>query len=396
MASEAVWPALAYEKRLWTPTATYYPVQGRASRPAHYRSAVPPLIAKQRVSLGEQAASAAELATQELSRLDVELGSSLVNFAPILLRSEAASSSQIEQLTASARSIFSAEVGIKTGPNAQLIVSNARVLQTSVEFADPLSVPQLADMHGTLMSHQTIHPSGEFREEAVWIGTRSDTPVGAEFVAPHYTLIRSLLNDLVKFAQRTDVPPLVSTAISHAQFETIHPFTDGNGRVGRAMAQAMLKQRGILRNVFVPVSAGLLADVDGYHSALTAYRQGNPDRIVQVFADASIRAVANTRQLKGELDELREVWNSQLRIRRDSHAWRLLDVLMAQPVLNAAMAAEALGIKVPNVYPALNSLIKAGVLMKKNEYRVGTFWWAPSILSAVDRFAERAGRRELS
>lgn len=97
---------------------------------------------------------------------------------------------------------------------------------------------------------------------------------------PHHALVPELVDDLVQFANRRDTQALVSTAVAHAQFETIHPFTDGNGRAGRALAQTMLRRRGVTRNVAVPVSAGLLADVDGYHRALTAYREGDVNPIV--------------------------------------------------------------------------------------------------------------------
>src|SRR5690625_5080476 len=106
---------------------------------------------------------------------------------------------------------------------------------------------------------------------------------------------------------RTDMPALVAVAISHAQFETIHPFSDGNGRTGRALAQAQLRHLGVTQNVAVPVSAGLLADVAGYHSALNAYRGGEVGPIISAFADASSRAVRNTRQLVEERSEERRV-----------------------------------------------------------------------------------------
>src|SRR5690625_296379 len=126
------------------------------------------------------------------------------------------------------------------------------------------------------MAGQPRPAPGEWRDEAVWIGTRTDTPRDAEFVAPVHERIPDLVADLCAFTARGEIPPFVSVAVAHAQFETIHPFSDGNGRTGRALAQAMLRQRGLTRNVAVPVSAGLLGDVEGYHQALTAYCAGRP------------------------------------------------------------------------------------------------------------------------
>lgn len=126
----------------------------------------------------------------------------------------------------------------------------------------------------------------------------------------------------------------------HAQFETIHPFSDGNGRVGRALAQAMLRHRGVTQTVVVPVSAGMLADAEGYHAALTAYRAGDVDPIIHSFAAVSLRAVHNARQLVAEIEEIRKSWNSRLNVRSNSNAWKILDVLTRRPVLNSSAAAR--------------------------------------------------------
>lgn len=197
------------------------------------------------------------------------------------------------------------------------------------------------------------------------------------------------------FCRDLTVPPLVSVAVAHAQFETIHPFSDGNGRTGRALAQSMLRHRGVTRNVAVPVSAGLLADVEGYHDALTAYRAGDVDPIVASFAAASLRAVRNARQLVDDIDAIRESWDQRLRVRRHSNAWRLLDVLARRPVLDSATAAAELGVQQTNVYPPLRALVEAGIVKSKTEHQLGPFWRSDEVLAAIDAFAERAGRRSV-
>ncbi|HEX6953963.1 MAG TPA: Fic family protein [Agromyces sp.] len=329
-----------------------------------------------------------------MSRLDAELGGRVAAFAPVLLRSEASSSSQIENITASARAIFSAELGLKGSRNAELITANTRAMTAAIDLAADVTPDAILRMHEVLMAGQSRHTPGRWRDEAVWIGTRSDSPVGAEYVAPHHSRIDALVEDLTDFARRRDVAPLVAVAVAHAQFETIHPFTDGNGRTGRALAQSLLRFRGVTLNVAVPVSAGLLADVAGYHRALTAYREGDVSPIVTAFADAAMRAVGNTRELVAELDRIREDWNRRLTVRRSSNAWRLLDVLLRRPVLTSAAAAAELGVRQPNVYPPLTALVDAGILKSKAEHRLGPFWRSDEVLAAIDHFAERAGRRE--
>jgi hypothetical protein len=157
------------------------------------------------------------------------------------------------------------------------------------------------------------------------------SPVGADFVRPGEDHVPSLIDDLVAFANRDDLPILIQVAVAHAQFETIHPFTDGNGRTGRALVQAMLRAKGLTKSVTVPVSAGLLTDVDGYHRALTSYRAGDIRPIVDLTANASLRAIGNARRLVTDTRDVRESWNGRLTARRDSAAWKILDIIARQP-----------------------------------------------------------------
>ncbi|WP_344885753.1 Fic family protein [Zhihengliuella alba] len=354
---------------------------------------MPPLIADAVPHPSAEAMESARRAEAELSRFDAELGDRIGAFAPILLRSEAASSSQIENLTASARAILNAELGVTGKRNALEIVANTRAMQAAIRLAESISAETILEMHAVLMAESTAHRPGQWRNEPVWTGTRSDSPVGAEYVAPRHGRVPELVDDVVSFLRAEAVPPLVAVAVSHAQFETIHPFSDGNGRTGRALAQAVLRHRGVTRNIAVPVSAGLLANVEGYHQALTEYRCGNVSPIVEAFAAASLRAIGNARQLVQQVQSIRDSWPQRLKVRRSSNAWRLLDVIVRRPVLTAAVAAEELGVQTPNIYPALRALGEAGILRKKDEYRSGPFWRSDEVLHAVDAFAERAGRR---
>lgn len=393
---ESAWPALDWEDQVWIPATSWGVDAERGIRGVPYKSSVPHLIAGMTPRLSAGTSPAAAHAAQELTRFDSELGSRVATFAPVLLRSEAASSSQIENLTASARAIFSAELGAKAGRDAVLIAANTRAMQAAIDLARDITPGALQEMHSVLLADQTRHTPGRWRQEAVWIGTRSDSPAGASFVAPHHTRIDALIDDVVDFSRRTDVPPLVSVALAHAQFETIHPFTDGNGRTGRALAQSLLRYRGVTQNVAVPVSAGLLADVEGYHRALMSYRDGDVDPIIHAFADASLRAVGNARRLVDELDAIRASWQLRLKARRDSNSWRLLDILLERPVLDSSTAARILGVQQPNVYPPMSALVEAGIVKSKAEHRLGPFWRSDEVLDAVDRFAARAGLREVT
>ena len=186
---------------------------------------------------------------------------------------------------------------------------------------------------------------------------------------------------------------LVHIAIAHAQFETIHPFPDGNGRTGRALVQAMLRHKGLTRHVTVPVSAGLLVDTDRYFDGLTAFRDGDAAPIVERISEASVLAVVNGRQLVAELRAVRADWDDRISARRNSAVWRMVDLLMRRPVVNSAVLSAQLGILVGNVPRYLEPLIDAGVVTEFTDRARNRAWRAPEVLAALDAFADRAGRR---
>lgn len=383
---------VAYENVRWEPQGKRY---GSAAAPKYgtYHPAVPVDIADMVLDLPPSVLADAEFASREITRFDAELGGEIATFAAVLLRSEAAASSQIENLTASARSIAEAELpGGKAKRNAEMIVANTAAMHAAIALSDTVDAAAIRAMHRALMVNEPRHTPGEFRTEPVWIGSGS-SPIGATFVGPRHEAVPGAIGDLIAFAQRADVPTLPQIAVGHAQFETIHPFTDGNGRTGRALVQAMLRNKGLTRQVTVPVSAGLLADTDAYFAALTSYRDGDAAPIVERFSQATILAIANGRQLVTDLRDIRETWNSVITARSDSAAWKVADLLTRRPVVNAALLAQELGIETTNAHRYLNPLTEAGILVETTNAPRNRVWRSPEVLAAIDAFAERAGRR---
>src|SRR5690606_38527150 len=197
-------------------------------------------------------------------------------------------------------------------------------------------------MQKALLRDSAPHQVGKWRGEQVWIGGGGLSPHAAVFVPPRHERVADLMGDLVMFARRTDVPVLAQVAIAHAQFETIHPFPDGNGRTGRALLQGMLRQGRLTRNVTVPVSAGLLRDTDAYFSALTDYRAGHPDAIVSIVSEASFAAVSNGRALVGDIQTVAASWDRRVVARSDSSVHRVKKYLLGQPVVKAKTVAAEL------------------------------------------------------
>ena len=285
----ATWPAVRFERRPWDHDPDVpAPRRVRAVYRGDYRAAVPANIAGLAVvPIGAETSALATEAATEIARFDAELGASAMAFAPLLLRSESASSSQIEHLTSSARAIALAVLGRAGGNNADLIVSNVRAMHAAMDLAERLDGDAILAMHRVLMKARWPDIAGRWREQQVWIGGGRFGPRDADFIPPHQDRVLAGISDLSAFMARTDIPVLTHAAIAHAQFETIHPFPDGNGRVGRALVHALLKAGGLARTVTVPVSAGLLGDTDTYFAALTAYRAGDPEPIVKVMAEAT-------------------------------------------------------------------------------------------------------------
>jgi len=262
--------------------------------------------------------------------------------------------------------------------------------------ADDISTDSILAMHHALLNE--IHPemAGRWRAEQVWIGGDSYGPHGADYIAPHHGRVPAAMDDLVAFARRDNVPVLVQASLTHAQFETIHPFPDGNGRTGRAMLHSMLKNKELTRNVTVPISAGLLTDTESYFDALTSYRRGDPVPIVERIADASFRAVENSRQLAGEIKATRAEWDARITARRDAAAHRVADLLLRQPVVDGETVATQLGIPPTSARSALTHLTEVGVLSEFTGFKRNRMWEAKEITTALDAFASRAGRRRLA
>lgn len=389
------WPALGSQERAWVsridPGHLDVWQRHRIARP--YRSAVVPPIAERSPALAPETVAAQSEAAAEIARFDVDMSVLPVPMPAILLRSESASSSQIERLTANARNIALATLDLGAKQNSELIVANVRAMQRALAVEGALTSETILATHAALLGDADPEIAGRWRSEQVWLGGTDISPHDADFVPPHAEHVPALIEDLVAFASREDLPALTHAALVHAQFETIHPFLDGNGRAGRAIMHTVLRSRGLTRQSTLPVSSGLLRDTIGYFDALTAYRRGDPDPIVQQTSRAALAAVTNGRLLAIEMTGIRETARAGLSARSDSAAWPLLDLVMHQPVVNAHHVAHALHVSTRSARNALDQLAENGVLTLVGGARRDRLWQAPQVLTAMDAFAARAGRR---
>ena len=371
-----------------------------------YSAAVAASIAGWTPSISSADSADVEDATRQLVSFDEHaqrvLGADNPALGPmtaILLRTESASSSQIEQLTTSAKQLALAEIDEGDKANAVTVVGNVRAMEAALQLADEISQESILAMHEALMIHQRgFAPidAGRFRLEQVWVGAGDAGPRVAEFVAPHHDRIPGAIEDLVEFIGRQDIPVLIQVAVAHAQFETIHPFPDGNGRTGRALAQSILRNKGLVASTAVPISAGLLVDVDRYFTALGAFRDGDAGPIVREFARASrFAAVSGTKlvdDLVAQLDASRAKMQG---LRADAAAWKVLPALVGQPAVNTAYLVETLGLGEMAALRAVDALTERGVLTETTGKARGRVWQHRGIFDVLDAYAADLRRTAL-
>jgi Fic family protein len=393
------WPAAREEESFWTPDVNIpHSNRERRQQTGPYLRTIPAFITHAELNVPASLAAEIEEASNEIVRFDAEFGSVVGPYGSVLLRTEAVSSSRIEQLSASARAIATVEAGAgKSGGNAEVIVANARAMQSAIAAAGSLDEASILETHRILMEEDQPSIAGKWRVEQNWIGPGAAGPRLASFVPPAHERVPALMKDLVAFIQRTDVPVIALVALAHAQFETVHPFIDGNGRTGRTLMHALLRDRGLTTESTVPISAGILSNTDDYFSALTQYRFGNTDDIVSLTARSTIHAVGLGRQLVGDLQTIREGWNDLLKARKGAVAWRLADMLISQPVVTRELIALRLEVGENNVDRVLQPFEDAGILVKSGSADRGRrVWRSVEVLNALDAFGERLGRRTLA
>ncbi|NLH68277.1 MAG: Fic family protein [Candidatus Microthrix parvicella] len=374
------------------------PRSRRAQVSGDYEATVTPLIAD-RSSIPLSGSLAADVAEAEaaITRFDERTGANLAGFSVIALRTEAAMSSQIENLTAAAGSIAVAEhAPPSNGPhksNAELIASNVATLLAALSRNSPLDTIEVIELQRILLEDSAPRLTGRFRNQQVWVGGSSYSPHGAVHVAPHHERVPAAMTDLVAFANRTDLGALAHIAVTHAHFETVHPFPDGNGRTGRVLIQRMLRSAGLTRRSNVPLSAGLLTESTRYFDALNRYRDGDVEPIIGTFVDATFHSLSNADQLVDYLFAALLRWTDRVVARSDSAVWPLLEYCIGHPAITIKAAVTALGVSEVAVSNAIDRLVSLGILHQNSPARRNRIWLVSDVLDAVEDFMDRARRR---
>ena len=319
----------------------------------------------------------------------------LAPLARLLLRTESIASSKVEGLQIDARSLARAEVkqetGTPIGPQAIEVLASIEAMELAIERAADrraIDVADLRDIHRALLKGVAPKIAGNIRAVQNWIGGNNYNPCGADFVPPPPESLDGLLADLCAFCNDDALSPLVQAAIAHAQFETMHPFEDGNGRTGRALVQVILRRTGLAPSYVPPISVMLAKHKETYIRGLTLFRDGDVDGWLAIFADAAASAAQLAQRYLRHVAELQEGWRTQLRAatpppRSDAAAWAIIDVLPAHPVITIKTAMAATSRTRPAIVNAVQQLTGAGILAPLSGSGKNKAWEAADLLEAI-------------
>ena len=391
-------------KRRWQSEVAGSGVSRRDRRSCDYQAYVPdPLIPRRFTLEGDVAADVAD-AEAAISQLNAQ-ATALVDteaLARILLRAESVASSRIEGLQVGARRLLRAEAlrsmrEPTSDVTASEVLGNIDAMLYGVEqigVGEEITVDVLLEIHRRLLAGTHLESyGGSFRILQNWIGGSDHNPCSADYVPPPAEGVPDLMDDLCAFCNTDDLPAVAQAAIVHAQFETIHPFVDGNGRTGRALIHLVLRRRGLAPRVLAPVSLVLGTLARDYVNGLTAFRYvGSPSSAkasegvntwVASFAGACIRSVADASAFESRAATLEEQWRERLgRVRANSATDLLLRRLSGAPVLTAESAATLLGRTFKPANDAIQRLVQAGILRQITIGRRNRAYEAPEIIDA--------------
>jgi Fic family protein len=324
-----------------------------------------------------------------------------------LARREAVMSSQIEGTKSDLHQLLTYEATQGTGD----MPADVRMTQYYVEALalgleririggrSALDLALIHELHASLMRDEKVHlPIGAYRENQVWIGSTKRIE-DATFVPAPPSYVQGCMEEMetsiLKYAAREDeqtsLTVLAQLAIAHAQFETIHPYQDGNGRTVRLLMPLLLAAE-----AYPPlyISGALLRAKSEYYAALASVQvQGEWGPWFDLLGNAVVESSDEAVSIAEDLLALAERWERELgNYRANSATRRLPQFLMGYPVLSVQQAAAGLKVSVPAANAALNNLLAAGIVSLVSERRWGRVFRATEVMRRLDQPPVRSGR----
>lgn len=378
----------------WSYDGSSY-VPARYRRSCRYKAFVPEEVAGFNDALPAELAGVVADAEAAIRSLNDGARPALKPLARLLLRTESIASSKVEGLQVDARSLAraetQAELGHRQGRVVGEVLANIDAMELAVDEtsnAPRLEPEHLAAIHRSLLRRSSnAHIAGRVRAVQNWIGGNDYNPCDAEFVPPPPDHVAQLLEDLCALGNSEHLQPLIQAAVAHAQFETIHPFDDGNGRTGRGLIHILLRRRHLAPAYVPPISVVLAIDKDSYIGGLTRYREGDVATWIELFAVAAARSAVLAKDYLGQVSALQETWRDQLRAtskpRADAAAWAVIDALPGYPVITLPVAVAVTGRSKSSTTVALDQLVEAEVLAPITESKRNRAWEAAGLLDLL-------------
>ncbi len=377
-----------YEEREWEQSESifYIPRSKRHLLSQKYQSAIVKDLSDFDIILDNENNKLLQEVIEESVKLDSIMRSESFALPILLLRTEALSSSQIENYNSSNKNIALAQLSGSSKSQAKIISSNLNAIIHALNSKDNIDLDLIKSIHYELLKDSEKGNPGKIRHLPNWIGESSISPHEADYVPPHPNHLTKNLEDFTLFINRNDIHPFVKSAFSHAYFENIHPFEDGNGRVGRVLIQIVLKQTGFLSHFNIPLSTELVKDSLGYTEALTEFREGNYGRIVKLFCQKALNIIPKVYRLINDISIVKEKWNNNIVARKDAYVWTMIDEIISQPVINVSYFKSKYNWNDQAIRNNIDILLKIGVLKKSNDYKRNVFYECQEILTILDKF----------
>jgi Fic family protein len=392
----------SYRQAFWATEQGGIDLARRDRASGVYLAFIPDRIGKRSFAIAANAAADIDDATRALAKLEGHTGAltDTEALARLLLRAESVASSFIEGLEVSPGRLLQADFARAHGianddAVANAVLGNVDAMGYAIAHAhEPLSPALITSVHRRLLAGSSLEwLAGVVREKQNWIGGSEYNPLAAAFVPPPPELVPELLADLCDFSNRDDMPTLAQAAIAHAQFETIHPFGDGNGRAGRSLIHMILRRRGLSERIVPPISLLLSTHSKEYVRHLQAYRHdGSPDDAVALsaqddwigfFANAARQAANHARAFEDRIEQLQIDWLARIpSTRADSGARALVARLPSSPLLSIQSASALLDRSVAPTIDAIEALVSVGILRPTTKRQRGQVYEAREIVDA--------------
>lgn len=326
---------------------------------------VPAKTCDRDLSLTQSEVRSTEQAAAALRESDARIPDTWGALARLLLRHEGIASSGIEGLREPLVSVLIAE---RTGAGgaAGWVADNLTVIRMALDAAhESLDTETLHRWHERLMRNSDLTPNliGAFRPSIGWVGGNS--PLDAAYVPPPPDRIPELMSDLLRFADADTRPmdPITHAAVLHAQFELIHPYGDGNGRLGRILISRALRRANLAVRSTVPISVAIARDPGGYLSGLKLYELGRIGPWVEWFTRVARNAADTTKHLAERTVQIADEWDRKLEgVRADSAARALIPLLPGRPVVSAQDVKTLLDVSQPAARAALLTLAERDIM----------------------------------